>query len=156
MTNLQGPVVVAELPARSFQHLGAKRLAVSSCVEVSNDAPKEIQGRYLVVSPYEEREHLLNLETLDEENQLLALALTKMKCLREDYATAPYVDTFNWGDIIETLRALAQEVGHPWKKTSFFVVAFRSRIPPTTVYAELGTLDKAAHAEATASGGFLK
>jgi hypothetical protein len=35
-------------------------------------------------------------------------------------------------------------------------VVFRSRIPPTTDYAHLGELDKAAHAEAMASGGFLK
>ncbi|RYP05848.1 hypothetical protein DL764_003522 [Monosporascus ibericus] len=40
-------------------------------------------------------------------------------------------------------------------ETSFFIVAFRSQIPPTTAYEELGVLDKAAHAEATASGGFL-
>jgi translation initiation factor 3 subunit H len=35
-------------------------------------------------------------------------------------------------------------------------VVFRSQIPPTTVYADLGALDKAAHEEATKSGGFLK
>lgn len=112
--------------------------------------------RYLVVSPYVEPEHLLDLESLDVENQLLALALADLKCLRPDYATAPYLKTFNWPEIIETLKALAQERNHNWKETSFFVVAFRSQIPPTTVYAELGALDKAAHAEATASGGFLK
>lgn len=87
---------------------------------------------------------------------MLALALTKLKCLREDYATAPYLDSFNWDEVIETVRALARERNHHWKETSFFIVAFRSQIPPTTVYAELGVLDKAAHAEAIASGGFLK
>ncbi|KAK3943242.1 hypothetical protein QBC46DRAFT_43671 [Diplogelasinospora grovesii] len=112
--------------------------------------------RYLLVSPYAQQEHLLDLETLDTENQLLALALVHMKCLREDYATAPYLETFNWEEIIDTMRALARERNHAWKETSFYVVAFRSQIPPTTVYAELGLLDKAAHAQATASGGFLK
>jgi hypothetical protein len=114
------------------------------------------QSRYLRVSPYTEQAHLLDLETLDEENGLLALALVKMKNTRDDYATAPYLDTFNWDEVIESLRTLVRERNHHWKETSFYIVAFRSQIPPTTVYADLGVLDKAAHAEATASGGFLK
>lgn len=114
------------------------------------------QSRYLRVSPYTEQAHLLDFETLDEENGLLALALVKMKNTRDDYATAPYLDTFNWDEVIESLRTLVRERNHHWKETSFYIVAFRSQIPPTTVYADLGVLDKAAHAEATASGGFLK
>jgi hypothetical protein len=113
--------------------------------------------RLLVVSPYTEKEHLLDLDTLDDENQLLALALTQLQCMRtDDYATAPYSQTFNWAEVIDILRGLAQERNHNWKATSWYIVAFRSQIPPTTVYEELGALDKAAHAEATASGGFLK
>lgn len=112
--------------------------------------------RYLVVSPYAEQQHLLDLQSVDEENQLLSLALVVMKNLREDFATASYLDTFNWTEVIETLRALTEERNHQWRETSFYIVAFRSQIPPTTVYADLGVLDKAAHAEATASGGFLK
>ncbi|KAK4244877.1 hypothetical protein C7999DRAFT_34750 [Corynascus novoguineensis] len=156
MTIAQGPVLVAEVQAQSFRHLDAKGAAVVSDIHVPAVVQTHVQTRYLVVSPYHEQEHLLDLESLDTENQLLALALTELKCLRQDYATAPYVESFNWEDIIENLRTLAQRCNHIWKKTSFFVVAFRSRIPPTTVYAELGALDKAAHAEATASGGFLK
>lgn len=114
------------------------------------------QLRFLQVSPYTEQAHLLDLQTLDEENALLALALVQMKNTRDDYATAPYLDTFNWAEIMESLRALARERNHHWRETSFYIVAFRSQIPPTTVYADLGVLDKAAHAEATASGGFLK
>jgi len=125
-------------------------------VDVASLASSDDEDRYLVVSPYTEQEHLLDLLTLDTENQLLAIALVNMKCLRPDYATAPYQETFNWEEIIQSLRALAEERGHKWKETSFFVVAFRSQIPPTTVYAELGELDKAAHKEATESGGFLK
>ncbi|KAI1334288.1 hypothetical protein F5Y15DRAFT_295503 [Xylariaceae sp. FL0016] len=113
-------------------------------------------GPLLVVSPYTEREHLLDLRSLDPENALLAQGLVRMKCLRPDYATAPYVETFNWGEVVEEVARLAQQQGHSWKETSFYIVVFRSQIPPTTVYAELGALDKAAHAEATASGGFLK
>jgi hypothetical protein len=158
MTIPEGPVVVAEVQAQQpFRNLDAKgRPALVSEIKVPAVAEPSSLDRYLVVSPYHEQEHLLDLESLDVENQLLALSLTKLKCLRQDYATAPYTETFNWEEIIETLQTLAGGINHTWKKTSFFVVAFRSRIPPTTVYAELGTLDKAAHAEATASGGFLK
>ncbi|KAH6631411.1 hypothetical protein F5144DRAFT_488480 [Chaetomium tenue] len=157
MTVQQGPVLVAEMQAQSFRDLETKKSSVVvSEIKAKVSVPNHSQDRYLVVSPYHEQEHLLDLETLDIENQLLAISLTKMESLRQDYATAPYVQTFNWEEIIEMLRTLAGRLNHNWKKTSFFVVAFRSRIPPTTVYAELGTLDKAAHAEATASGGFLK
>ncbi|KAI1738824.1 hypothetical protein F4680DRAFT_160257 [Xylaria scruposa] len=110
----------------------------------------------LVISPYTERDHLLDLKSLDMENAILAQALVQLKCLRPDYATAPYVDSFNWTEVMEQVKRLAQQKEHRWKGSSFFVVAFRSQIPPTTVYEDLGILDKAAHAEATASGGFLK
>lgn len=113
-------------------------------------------NRYLVVSPYTEKEHLLDLETLDPENQLLALSLASLEILCDDYAIRPYLEIFNWEDVIARLRALAQQRNHVWRETSFYIVAFRSQIPPTTVYADLGVLDKAAHVEATASGGFLK
>ena len=113
-------------------------------------------ARYLVASPYTEQEHLLDLESVDAESGLLAEALSLMRNTREDYATAPYAESFNWDKVMAELKAAAQRRGHRWKEASFFVVAFRSRIPPTTVYGDLGVLDKAAHAEATASGGFLK
>jgi hypothetical protein len=152
----QGPVLVAGVQAQSFRSPDIKIPAVVSHTRAPAAATSPSRDRYLVVSPYHEQDHLLDLETLDVENRLLALSLTKMRSLREDYATAPYIETFNWEEVMKSLHTLVREVGHSWKETSFFVVAFRSRIPPTTVYAELGTLDKAAHAEATASGGFLK
>jgi hypothetical protein len=54
-----------------------------------------IKKDLLIVSPYEEEPHLLNLNTLDTFNQLLAKALVCMKNLREDYATADYKESFN-------------------------------------------------------------
>ncbi|TVY20050.1 UPF0643 protein PB2B2.08 [Lachnellula arida] len=110
----------------------------------------------LIVSPYEEEPHLLDLRTLGSANQLLAQALTGLKCLRDDYATAPYVEIFNWAEVIESIRQQVTTSNFNWKENSFYIVVFRSQIPPTTVYADLGILDKAAHAEATKSGGFLK
>ena len=51
----------------------------------------------LVVSPYTEEPHLLDLRTLDVPNQLVAKALMNLECLRNDYATAPYIQIFNVG-----------------------------------------------------------
>ncbi|KAF4453448.1 UPF0643 protein PB2B2.08 [Fusarium austroafricanum] len=112
--------------------------------------------RYMVQSPYTEQEHLLDLDTLDNENELLARALSKLHVLRDDYATAPYTESFNWPQVIEELKRLSVESGKDFKETSFYIVAFRSRIKKSTEYADLGRLDKGAHAEAVASGGFLK
>ena len=61
-----------------------------------------------------------------------------------------------WDEVIDSVRKHAEVSGLKWADQQFYVVVFRSQIPPTTVYADLGVLDKAAHAEATASGGFLK
>lgn len=114
------------------------------------------ESRYLLVSPYDEQDHLLDLQTVDIANQLLAKALVSMQCLREDYATAPYIDNFNWQEVVNTVQQLSTATKYTWKEQSFYIVVFRSQIPPTTVYGDLGVLDKAAHAEATRSGGFLK
>lgn len=112
--------------------------------------------RYVVASPYTEAEHLLDLETLDTENQILAEALVDLKCLRDDYATAAYADTFNWDGVVGRVRELAAARNHAWRETTWYIVAFRSRYEQGIDYSHLGDLDKAAHAEATASGGFLK
>jgi hypothetical protein len=117
---------------------------------------KPVDDSLLLVSPYEDRPHLLDLNTLDTANQLLAKALVCMKNLREDYATAGYEQSFNWSEIIDSLRQLVAASNFEWTETAFYIVVFRSRIPPTTVYADLGVLDQAAHAEAMKSGGFLK
>ncbi|KAF4965217.1 hypothetical protein FSARC_6936 [Fusarium sarcochroum] len=126
-------------------------------VDVREVSP-ELAGysRFLVQSPYTEQEHLLDLETLDNENALLARALSRFRVLRDDYATASYTESFNWSEVIEEVKRLAVESGKGFKETSFYIVAFRSRIKKTTEYADLGRLDKGAHAEAVESGGFLK
>lgn len=116
----------------------------------------ETDERWLVQSPYDEREHQLDLNTLNHENALLARALSGFNVLREDYATAPYIDTFNWPEVVEEVKRLAKRSGKGFQETSFYIVAFRSQIKGSTEYADLGRLDKAAHAEAIASGGFLK
>jgi hypothetical protein len=125
-------------------------------VHLSPSNPIANDENLLVVSPYDEVPHLLDLRTLDTANQLLAKALVGLKCLRDDYATAPYVETFNWPEVVTSLNGMVSSSRFAWKEQFFYIVVFRSQIPPTTAYADLGVLDKAAHAEATESGGFLK
>ena len=110
----------------------------------------------LVISPYIETQHLLDLSTVEPQARLLAIALTGLKSVREDYATAPYRQIFNWSEVIATLRQLCAAKEQTWAEQVFYIVVFRSQIPPTTDYSHLGVLDKAAHAEAMKSGGFLK
>lgn len=111
----------------------------------------------LITSPYNDPRHLLNLKTLDTANQLLAKALTIFQPIRADYATAPYLDSFNWQAVFDFLRELAQhKEGFHWKRQSFYVVAFRSRLFPDADSGRLGELDAYSHQEATASGGLLK
>jgi hypothetical protein len=140
-------VTLTNLPAKS---------ETTATVELSPLSPDPNDENLLVVSPYDEFPHLLDLRTLDTANQLLAKALVGLKCLRCDYATAPYSEIFNWAEVIQSLKVLASSSDFTWKIQGFYIVVFRSQIPPTTVYADLGVLDKAAHAEATKSGGFLK
>jgi hypothetical protein len=115
-----------------------------------------ISEDHLVISPYTDLPHLLYLPSVGTQEQLLAHALTGLKSEREDYATAPYVEIFNWEDVILDLKRRVVDAGHSWNEQTFYIVVFRSRIPPTTDYADLGALDKAAHVEAVQSGGFLK
>lgn len=150
-------VTTAPLDAESvtLTHFPNK-LESTVSVQFSPPSPEAEDENLLVVSPYDELPHLLDLRTLDAANQLLAKALVGLKCLRDDYATALYVEIFNWSEVIQTVKNLASASNFTWKEQGFYIVVFRSQIPPTTLYADLGVLDKAAHAEATKSGGFLK
>ncbi|KAJ3577353.1 hypothetical protein NPX13_g3215 [Xylaria arbuscula] len=105
-------------------------LTVSTQEIATPEPPRSETQDLLIISPYTEREHLLDLKTLDMENAIVAQALVHLKCLRSDYATAPYIDTFNWGEVMEQVKRLAQQKEHSWKGSSFFVVAFRSPNPP--------------------------
>lgn len=116
----------------------------------------ESGNRLIIQSPYTEEDHLLDLDTLDHENELLARALTLLENTREDYATAAYSDSFNWDQVMAELLRLVRECGLIFRGISVYVVAFRSQLKADVDSSHLGALDKAAHAEAVASGGFLK
>ncbi|MCJ1288440.1 hypothetical protein MMC26_007797 [Xylographa opegraphella] len=116
-----------------------------------------VQGNLLVASPYTTPLHLLDLRTISKPNQLIAKALTLFKQVRRDYATAPYTESFNWSHIIEALRVLVkEEYAYSWEQQNFYIIVFRSQIPPTTDRTHLATLDRLSHAGATESGGLLK
>ncbi|OJJ63410.1 hypothetical protein ASPSYDRAFT_97595, partial [Aspergillus sydowii CBS 593.65] len=112
---------------------------------------------HIISSPYTTAEHLLDLSTLDAANQFLAQALTTLTPIRPDYATAPYVESFNWNSVFETLHDIAaKQGGKPWTRRSFYVVAFRSVLCADADPDRLHLLDERSHAEAVASGGLLK
>lgn len=112
--------------------------------------------RWLVVSPYVAPTHLLNLATITEPQRLLAKALTVMQPIRSDYATAFYQDSFNWNEIICTLKDLLTATGLHWVQQSYYIMVFRSQLLPSTDATHLAALDERSHAEAMKSGGLLK
>lgn len=110
----------------------------------------------LISSPYNDVPHLLDLETLDTQSQILALALASFKCVREDYATGPYIENFNWDEVFDLVKSLSEAEGHKWTTQTFYVVAFRSILLPGVDNDHLHALDAYSHQEAVASGGLLK
>ena len=110
----------------------------------------------LRASPYAGPEHLLHLETLDAQNRLMALALSSLSPAKPDYATASYQQAFHWNQVITLLATLAKEQRITWRKQSFYVVEFRSKLKENIDNDRLYLLDKQSHMEATSSGGLLK
>lgn len=128
-----------------------------ACVDpLCRRAQAETDKNMLIVSPYLTIGHLLDLRNLQVNQQLLARALTCLQHIRPDYATCPYNSAFNWPVVVEKLRSLALDAHVSWVKQHFYIVVFRSRIPPTTDRTQLAKLDRLSHAEATRSGGLLK
>ena len=111
---------------------------------------------FLISSPYNEEHHLLDLTTLDLPNRLFAKALSVLRPIRPDYATAAYVESLNWRTVLSKLRELCAAAGHEWAAHSFYVVVFRSKLKPVIDATLLYELDFHSHDEATESGGLLK
>jgi hypothetical protein len=118
--------------------------------------PSLSDSNLLITSPYTTPDHLLDLTTLDTPNRLFAQALTALTPIRNDYATAPYTESFNWAAVFEKLHALAAAEDYAWKRERFYVVAFRSILNADADGDRLHLLDERSHAEAVASGGLLK
>ncbi|EGV63108.1 hypothetical protein PSN45_004623 [Yamadazyma tenuis] len=121
----------------------------------------DVSQRFIQSSPYTEKEHFLDLETLSYEHRVLALALQSFQVTSEDYATGGYFDSFNIEDVVREARAIAARLGKPLQPFSVYIVAFRSKLfDNVRVSAEkratLGDIDKDSHLEANISGGLLK
>lgn len=122
----------------------------------SRTSTLDLNASHLISSPYPDFENQLKLEGLDTPHQLFAFALTTLRPVRVDYATAPYLESFNWSEVFSFLRALCERTGHEWQETSFYTVIFRSTLLEGIDREELGRLDQKSHEEACASGGLLK
>lgn len=115
----------------------------------------DVNVTHIQSSPYDDPANFLDLRELTSPERLLAIALTYLKSSRPDYATAPYMESFNWSAVFSILRTLCQQSGIEWKRHEFYLVIFRSRLRTTADRVRLGELDKKSHEEACASGGLL-
>lgn len=130
---------------------------ITPTVELVSASPQafDLDAAYLISSPYNNPANQLHLKPLDLQSRLFAFALTYLNPIRDDYATAPYLESFNWPTVFETLRLLCAQTGIQWKKQDFYVVIFRSKLQATADRARLGELDQKSHEEACASGSLL-
>ncbi|BFZ65436.1 hypothetical protein YB2330_006604 [Saitoella coloradoensis] len=122
--------------------------------------PAQVQAppNLLQSSPYPSEPHLLNMSTLDQDAQDLALALQNLRPLSKAYATTAYADAFNWDEIISSLPPISSLSGGK-TRLEYYIIAFHSRLHPLTTPHDritLSHLDSAAHAEANTHGGLLK
>ncbi|KAE9966689.1 hypothetical protein EG328_008764 [Venturia inaequalis] len=149
--------ITTDFDALRFEAAAARQLRIWTpevARPLSSYAGKETE--LLISSPYNHPQHLLDLTTLDTQNRLLALALTAFKPTRPDYATADYLDSFNWPKILRVLRLAAKNEGREWREQKFYTVIFRSKLNRDINVERLGDLDQHSHREATESGGLLK
>ncbi|KAJ5995402.1 hypothetical protein N7481_002379 [Penicillium waksmanii] len=137
---------------KQHEEISSAETSISSTTE---ETETETDTR-LISSPYNDIPHLLDLETLDTQSRLLALALASFTSIRPDYATAPYIENFNWDEVFNLVKSFADAEGHSWTAQTFYVVAFRSILLPGVDNDHLHALDAYSHQEAVASGGLLK
>ncbi|KAL1606337.1 hypothetical protein SLS60_003739 [Paraconiothyrium brasiliense] len=115
-----------------------------------------VRSSQLISSPYNNPGHYLDLTTLDTPNLIFAKALTALKPLRSDYATAPYISSLDFPTVLSLVRSFSQELNYTWKSHTFYVVIFRSQLKPDIDNDLLYKLDYESHREACESGGLLK
>lgn len=166
-----GPITKPQ-QQRPLQHLSSHRLISQDFDQLKFHAAASLQIQWLrrkdlaaptldtdtrlIASPYNSELHLLDLETLDTQSRLLSMALASFIPIRNDYATAEYLDSFNWQEVFDLVKTFSDAEGHTWTKQSFYVVAFRSRLQPGVDQDHLHALDAYSHQEAVKSGGLLK
>jgi hypothetical protein len=122
----------------------------------SNPSTSPLLSTLLISSPYNEPQHYLDLQDIDTPNRLFAKALTALKPIRADYATAPYTSALDITTVLSLLRTLAAAESFTWREKSFYVVIFRSKLKHDIDSDLLYKLDFESHREACESGGLLK
>ncbi|KAJ5714077.1 uncharacterized protein N7483_011258 [Penicillium malachiteum] len=150
---LRHDLVTSDFEELKFQAAASRQLQLQ---KEGQQYPSSDTDSRLIASPYNESPHLLDLKTLDDQSRLLSLALAYFKPIRNDYATAEYLDSFNWTEVFDLLKTFSENEGHTWTTQTFYVVSFRSRLQPNIDNEYLHALDAYSHQEATASGGLLK
>jgi hypothetical protein len=145
---VDAPGAGVEVSAGEVKSVGNQPLSTNSSEPRSPD--------WLIVAPYVEPEHLLDLHTVDTPNRLLALALTRLTPATSDYAMVRYEDAFDLEALMSNLKSLAKVEGYRWTRQEFYVVEFRSRLKQNIDVDLLFKLDKQSHIEATQGGGLLK
>jgi hypothetical protein len=114
-----------------------------------------------ISSPYVGDEHQLNLSSVSEASHQLAVALSSLQPVTNDYPSQPYTTSFNWQEVIDKLPPdFTGTSSHSSSANriigEFYCVAFYSTLRPDIDTSKLHYFDSLAHAEANASGGLLK
>jgi hypothetical protein len=66
---------------------------------------ENMSSKILVSSPYSSLEHHLDLSSVPETSQQLALALEILRPVTEEYPSQPYSTSFNWQEVVDLLPA---------------------------------------------------
>jgi len=154
-----GSLISASLITTDFDALrfdAAASLQIVQAQQSLSYSTSTPRSQHLISSPYNDPNHLLDLRTLDAQSRLLSQALSFMKPVHDDYATADYETSFNWDDVLAVLRSLSAAEKHEWIAQDFYTVIFRSQLNPNVDEQRLHDLDKNSHREAVESGGLLK
>jgi hypothetical protein len=110
----------------------------------------------IIASPYNDANHLLDLNSLGVEDRILSLALTTIRPVKQDYATLELVDGLNIAEVNEMIQRLCSSLNLIWTSRSYYLVIFRSHMKQEYNQTRLFELDKHSHEEAIQSGGLLK
>lgn len=148
-TNIQDPATVTQ----DFHELQFEAAALRQLDNPPSSKPTSTQ---LISSPYNNPGHYLDLTTLDTANLIFAKALTALKPINPNYATAPYIASLDFGTVLALVRLFSQQLNHTWTSTAFYVVIFRSKLKENIDNDLLYKLDYESHREACESGGLLK
>ena len=150
---LDPETVTQEFDELRFEAAASRQLPNPTNIDQNHTVATSTQ---LISSPYNNPGHYLDLTTLDTPNLIFAKALTALKPLRSDYATAPYISSLDFPAVLSLIRRFSHELGYTWTSHSFYVVIFRSQLKADIDNDLLYKLDYESHREACESGGLLK